>query len=97
MSVKNEAAFPEVFTDYYEATGRYDIYSAGGMTLRQWYKGQAIKGLLGNPGGPIQANDKSGWGYCACTRREVVDEASLIADILLAEDAKFAAREAKHE
>jgi hypothetical protein len=43
-------AFPEVFTDHRwsdkHSDYMQDTYSAGGMTLRQWYAGLALQGLL---------------------------------------------------
>jgi len=38
-------AFPEVFTDR-DQSGNYDVYSCGGMTLRDYFAGQALTGML---------------------------------------------------
>ena len=48
----NPSAFLEVFTDVSdENRGRYhsETYSAGGMSLRDWFAGQALVGMLANP------------------------------------------------
>ena len=55
----------------------------GGMSLRAWLAGQALAGLVANPGGPIQANAMSGWSYTNCTIEQVADEACRIADAML--------------
>jgi len=44
---------------------------AHGMSLRDWFAGQALAGLLANPSGPIQANGMSGWGFTNCTIDDV--------------------------
>lgn len=45
----------------------------------------AMQGLLANPGGPIQANGMSGWGFCNCDGNQVAEVAVSMADTLLAE------------
>jgi len=72
----------------------YSIVSSG-MTVRQFYKAAAIKGLLANPGGPIQANGMTGWNYTNCGPTYVVNFCTEIADAMIAEDEAFAAREGK--
>lgn len=52
--------------------------------LRDWFAGMALQGLLANPGGPIQANGMSGWGWTNCDQRDVVQAAFGIADDMLA-------------
>lgn len=54
-----------------------------GMSLRDWFAGQALAGLCSNPGGPIQANGMSGWGLVNCTMGDVAREAYAIADAML--------------
>jgi hypothetical protein len=52
MSKQNEPAFPVVFTDQVygkDGESSTDTYSAGGMTLRDWFAGQALAGLIGHP------------------------------------------------
>ncbi len=60
----------------------------GGMTLRQWYIGQALAGLCANQGGPFQANSMSGWGIVNCTEDDVAGVAERLADAVLAREAK---------
>lgn len=43
--------------------GELEIYNPG-MTLIDYFAGQALAGLLANPGGPVQSNPMSGTGYC---------------------------------
>lgn len=54
-----------------------------GMSLRDWFAGLAMQGLLANPGGPIQANGMNGWNWCNCTVENVADFAWHIADAML--------------
>lgn len=54
-----------------------------GMTLRDWFAGLAMQGLLANPGGPIQANGMSGWNWCNCSPEDAVNLAYSIADAML--------------
>lgn len=56
-----------------------------GMTLRDWFAGQALKGLMSNPGGPIQANGVNGWGYVNCTPEQVAEICATQADAMLTE------------
>ncbi|KQT54603.1 hypothetical protein ASG43_03185 [Aureimonas sp. Leaf454] len=57
-----------------------------GMTLRQYYAGQALAGLCANPGGPFQKNDMNGWGLTNCTETRVALACLDLADALLAEE-----------
>lgn len=49
----NPPAFPssETFEEFNDGLGRYETKHVltGGMTMRQWYKGEAMKRLLSNP------------------------------------------------
>lgn len=58
----------------------------GGLTVRQWYAGQALAGLMANPGGPIQNRPDTGWGLINCTPDTVADFAYGLADALLAHE-----------
>ena len=57
-----------------------------GMTLRQYYAGQALAGLCANPGGPFQKNDVNGWGLTNCTETKVALACLDLADALIAEE-----------
>lgn len=54
-----------------------------GMTLRDFFAAKAMQGLLANPGGAIQQNGMSGWGWCNCTVDDVAEFAWHIADAML--------------
>lgn len=54
-----------------------------GMTLRDYFAAKAMQGLLANPGGAIQQNGMSGWGWCNCTVDDVAEFAWHIADAML--------------
>lgn len=68
----------------------WEEHAQSGMTLRQYYKGEALKGLLANP-------SLVGWGFemqpdkCGIdsndNRKALVFKAGQFADALLAEDA----------
>lgn len=62
------------------------VFSASnqGMSLRDWFAGMALQGLLSNSGGPIQANGMSGWGWTNCDQKNVADIAWGMADTMLA-------------
>lgn len=55
-----------------------------GMTLRDWFAGMALQGLLANPGGPIQANGMSGWSFTNCEDNDVAKLTWILADAMLA-------------
>ena len=58
--------------------------SSAGMTMRDYFAGQALQGLCANPGGPFQANPMSGWGFVNCTGAQIAIEAYALADDMLA-------------
>jgi len=55
-----------------------------GMSLRDWFAGQALAGLLANPGGPFQANDRDGWDIVNCTLDDVARLSYQASDAMLA-------------
>lgn len=57
--------------------------SQDGMSIRDWYRGEVIKGLLANPGGPIQQNPTCGWGFCNVTAEQVVAFVEEIVDVMI--------------
>lgn len=59
-------------------------------TLRDEFAMAAMQGLLANPGGPIQANPMSGWGFCNSNLIDLAKEAFAIADAMLTEREKHA-------
>lgn len=54
-----------------------------GMSLRDYFAAKAMQGLLANPGGPIQVNPMSGWGWCNCNVEDVAEFAWHVADAML--------------
>lgn len=55
-----------------------------GMTLRDWFAGQALIGLCSNSGGPFQANELSGWAMVNCDEDFVARQSFALADAMLA-------------
>lgn len=53
------------------------------LDLRDYFAAKAMQGLLANPGGAIQQNGMSGWGWCNCTVDDVAEFAWHIADAML--------------
>jgi len=58
--------------------------ASGGMSLRDYFAAAAMQGLMGNSGGPWQANPSSGTGWCNCDADDVASVAYNIADAMLA-------------
>ena len=54
--------------------------------IRRWYAGQAMQGLLANPGGPIQANGMNGWAFVNCSKDDVAGFAFDIADAMMTQE-----------
>lgn len=61
-----------------------EVLTNTGVSLRDAFAMAAMQGFLANPGGPIQANDRCGWGLVNCTYAQVADEAYAMADAMLA-------------
>lgn len=53
-----------------------------GMSLREYYAGQIIKGLLANPN-VVVANPNNGWNLCNCTTAQLSAYAFSFADDML--------------
>jgi len=60
--MKNDGgkAFPEIISDK-DGTGQYDTYSFGGMTLRDYFAGQALAGLASLT--PPTPEEQAHWAY----------------------------------
>lgn len=54
-----------------------------GLTKHEYFAGLAMQGLLANPGGPIQANGRTGWGLTNCDYGHVSDCAVGFSDALI--------------
>jgi len=65
-------AFP--VPDSHHANGQVQ-YGANGMTLRDWFAGQALAGLLASPRGPVDGG--------AITDSWVAENAYIVADAML--------------
>lgn len=77
-------AYPHCFEDM---SGHSHWRLSQGMSLRDWYRGQALAGLCANPGGPFQANATNGWDIVNCTADHVAKWCDELADAMLAIDA----------
>jgi len=89
MKNNGGAAFPTI-TEGSECGIKYLNYIPG-MTLRQFYKGQALTGMMTN----IPTEDNTEWPYNSELDpiKEIAKKTGEIADALIAEDEAFAARE----
>jgi hypothetical protein len=59
-------------------------FEPSGMTLRDWFAGQALAGLCGNSGGPFQHSELSGWEIVNCDVNYIAKECYGLADAMLA-------------
>jgi hypothetical protein len=91
MSKQNDggSAFPNVFTD--QINGRdgeqsTDTYSCGGMSLRQWYKGQLSRNLTGQCVAELFEH-KGKPDEQKMVLDHFTEAVGMIADALIAEDA----------
>ncbi|NTG94222.1 hypothetical protein [Rhizobium rhizogenes] len=64
--------------------GESDCWPTDGMSLRDWFSGQALAGLVGNPGGPYQANGQNGWDIVNCDVNHVAETCFRLADAMIA-------------
>lgn len=55
-----------------------------GLTKREEIASRIMAGLCANPGGPIQANGMTGWGFANCTPDQAAGHAVDLADALIA-------------
>lgn len=78
-------AFPQTTVDGgLDGVGKKDgVWHWPGMTLRDYLAAAALQGLCANPGGPFQANDRSGWGLVNCSTFDIAGSAYDIADAML--------------
>ena len=53
------------------------------ISLREYYAGLAMQGLLANSGGQIQSNNRSGWNFINCDEDDICSLSILLADCLL--------------
>lgn len=58
-----------------------------GMTVRDYFAGQALAGLCANPGGPYQRDPTCGWSLTNCNQEIVARECYGMADTMLLERA----------
>ena len=84
--IASEPAFPTSVQR--GQNGEYWTEDEGGLTKREHFAIEAMKGLLANPGGPIQASAQCGWSLTNCKREDVAGAAVRFADALIAELAK---------
>lgn len=81
-------AFPRVQTDIL-SKGHHDTYSVGGMSLRDWFAGQALAGLTQGASGSIFSMD----GLMALAEEQKCSPNAVVADAAYAfADAMLAAR-----
>lgn len=80
----DEGGFAFPTTALFTPDGKFLSGGSDGMSLRQYYAGQALAGLCANPGGPFQANTGSGWDIVNCDAGHIADWCNELADALIA-------------
>lgn len=80
-------AFPEVFSEERGEHGErgYEVCSTGGMSLRDWFAGQALAGMIANPDFGQPTDEARRLGKFASKAATLCYE---LADAMLAERAK---------
>jgi hypothetical protein len=53
------------------------------FSVRDQFAKSVLQGLCANPGGPFQANDRSGWDMVNCTSDSLAREAYQLADAMI--------------
>lgn len=81
----NTTAFPTVEDSPHGGT----YVSEYGMTQRQYYKAQALAGLMANTC-VVGVHPVAGWGLRVCDTEDVAVFCGNVADAMIAEDAKHA-------
>lgn len=59
-----------------------DVHHSG-MSLHNWFAGQALAGLCANSGGPFQANALNGWDIVNCDPSHVANWCHNLADAMV--------------
>lgn len=63
--------------------------SAGGVSLRDYFAGQALTGICAMPNGPVQNEDLQPGGVVACNVPEIAEVSYRIADAMIAARSAF--------
>ena len=81
-------AFPKAEEEWDSCDERYIIKYKGGMTLRDWFAGQAMAGLCVGASGAIgRSNEFTVYANGPCNS-DIAERAYLVADAMIAEGAK---------
>lgn len=73
-------AFPHSFES---VPGHPHWEQSTGMSLHNWFAGQALAGLCANSGGPFQANALNGWDIVNCDPSHVANWCHNLADAMV--------------
>lgn len=80
------AAFPKTCMFEKDGVDRQDL-GQDGMTLRDYYKAQALAGFCANPAVFAQ-NGMTGWGLVNCNDAGLVGYCGFLADLMIQEGEK---------